>query len=195
MTYLLDSNVFIQAHRRYYAFDIVPGFWAFLQNYSTNNTIYSIETVKDELKKGGKEEDYLVKWMNHFQFQKLTEEVFSILSRSIIPFIGEDIRNNIRTNIPPNYEIEFEKFTQRDNADQFLIAYAQSYQCTIVTHEVSNPKDKNSKNQMSGKNYFKIPHLCSKLNKKYGWDLKCIDTFELLRQLKCQLILDETKAP
>jgi hypothetical protein len=25
--YLLDSNVFIEAYRRYYSFDICPGFW------------------------------------------------------------------------------------------------------------------------------------------------------------------------
>ena len=27
MKYLLDSNVFIEAKNRYYAFDICPGFW------------------------------------------------------------------------------------------------------------------------------------------------------------------------
>ena len=25
--YLLDANVYIQAHRRYYDFDICPGYW------------------------------------------------------------------------------------------------------------------------------------------------------------------------
>lgn len=27
--YILDANVFIEAHRRYYSFDIAPSFWNF----------------------------------------------------------------------------------------------------------------------------------------------------------------------
>lgn len=25
--FVLDTNVLVEAHRRYYAFDLVPGFW------------------------------------------------------------------------------------------------------------------------------------------------------------------------
>lgn len=34
--YLLDSNVFMEAKNRYYAFDIVPGFWQALINSAVN---------------------------------------------------------------------------------------------------------------------------------------------------------------
>ncbi len=30
--FVLDSNIFIEAHRRYYAFDICPGFWDSLRS-------------------------------------------------------------------------------------------------------------------------------------------------------------------
>lgn len=29
--YLLDANIFIQAKNRHYAFDVVPGFWRWLE--------------------------------------------------------------------------------------------------------------------------------------------------------------------
>lgn len=49
MAYLLDSDVFIEAKRRYYAFDFHPGFWEWLEQANGNGTLYSIDKVKDEL--------------------------------------------------------------------------------------------------------------------------------------------------
>lgn len=65
--YVLDANVFIEAARRYYAFDIAPPFWDILLQQANNGVIESIVRVKDELEKGkGKEEeeDELVRWAN-----------------------------------------------------------------------------------------------------------------------------------
>jgi len=41
--YVLDANVFIEAARRYYAFDIAPAFWANLNYQATRRRIQSIE--------------------------------------------------------------------------------------------------------------------------------------------------------
>jgi len=45
--YLLDSNVLIQAHRMYYPFDVVPGFWTKLIDLSNRGVIRSIDKVKE----------------------------------------------------------------------------------------------------------------------------------------------------
>src|SRR5258708_22013795 len=58
-TYILDSNVYIEAYQRYYAFDLVPGFWEFLKQRAAEGKIVSIDRVKDELEKG---KDDLADW-------------------------------------------------------------------------------------------------------------------------------------
>jgi hypothetical protein len=47
--YLLDSNVFIQAHQSYYSFDIAPGFWLALSRQHEAKRVFSIDKVKAEL--------------------------------------------------------------------------------------------------------------------------------------------------
>jgi len=49
--FVLDANVFIQAHRTYYSFDICPGFWLALLRQHSAKRVYSIDKVKDELLK------------------------------------------------------------------------------------------------------------------------------------------------
>ena len=41
--YLLDTNVFIEAKNRYYAFDIAPGFWTWLDTAHQKSLACSIE--------------------------------------------------------------------------------------------------------------------------------------------------------
>jgi len=63
--YVLDSNVFIEAARRYYAFDLAPRFWESLIEHANTGEIESIDWIKKELEKGkGKkgEEDELARW-------------------------------------------------------------------------------------------------------------------------------------
>jgi len=45
--YVLDTNVFVQAHRRHYAFDICPGFWDCLIHHHQTGRIVSIDRVRD----------------------------------------------------------------------------------------------------------------------------------------------------
>jgi hypothetical protein len=46
--FLLDANVFIEAHRRYYAFDICPGYWDALIAHHGSSRLFSIDRVRDE---------------------------------------------------------------------------------------------------------------------------------------------------
>lgn len=59
MTYLVDANVLIEAKNRYYAFDIAPGFWAWLDRAHQQATACSIEAVRNELLEG---DDELAEW-------------------------------------------------------------------------------------------------------------------------------------
>lgn len=49
VTYLLDANVFIEAKKRYYGFDICPGFWAYLEREMAAGSVRSLDAVKREL--------------------------------------------------------------------------------------------------------------------------------------------------
>lgn len=57
--YLLDANAFMEASRLYYAFDIAPGFWAWLETAITTGDLASVTAVKDEITAG---KDPLVHW-------------------------------------------------------------------------------------------------------------------------------------
>jgi len=61
MEYCLDTSVFTEAHRRYYDFDIAPGFWVAIENNIVNGKIVSPMMVKKEIDKG-KDKDQLVTW-------------------------------------------------------------------------------------------------------------------------------------
>lgn len=57
--YVLDANVFMQAHRRHYAFDICPGFWDSLLYFHQAGRIISLDRVKAEIDDG----DALAGWV------------------------------------------------------------------------------------------------------------------------------------
>jgi hypothetical protein len=63
-SYVLDSNVFIQAANQYYAFDLVPSFWEGLVWHADRGRVLSIDRVSQELTKG---QDELWSWArDHF---------------------------------------------------------------------------------------------------------------------------------
>lgn len=57
--FVLDANVFIEAARRYYAFDLAPKFWESLVHHATNGRIESIDRIYQELLRGS---DDLAEW-------------------------------------------------------------------------------------------------------------------------------------
>ena len=60
--FLLDANIFITAHRSYYALNLCPGFWDSLIHYFNAEQISSIDRVRDELVGYG---DELSDWVKH----------------------------------------------------------------------------------------------------------------------------------
>ena len=59
--FVLDTNVFIEAHHHYYAHDLCPGFWECLLHYCRENRVRSIDRVRDEILA---KPDELTEWVN-----------------------------------------------------------------------------------------------------------------------------------
>jgi hypothetical protein len=59
-TYLLDSNIFIQAKNLHYGLDFCPAFWQWLDEAHAAGTVCSIDSVRTELIAGN---DDLSAWI------------------------------------------------------------------------------------------------------------------------------------
>ena len=157
--YVLDSNVFIEAHKRYYAFDICPGFWKWLSHRSTRSGIVSIDHVKAELVGYG---DDLSEWAKdparEGLFADTTEQAVSDAYRRVIDWVEQN------PQFQPQAKSEFAA-----GADGWLVAYAIVYKNVLVTHEAPRPDAERT---------VPIPNVCEKFGVCY------MNTFEMLRQLQ-----------
>jgi len=160
-TYVLDANVFIEAARHYYAFDIVPSFWQMLIDHANNSLVLSIDRVKFELERG---KDELAKWANgsfHEQFASTEEEDVIAAYRKIM------VWSQGQAQFTPGAKAEFARV-----ADGWLVAYALANVCIVVTREQFNSE---------AKARIKIPNVCRAFGVQY------VDTFEMMRELGVRL--------
>lgn len=155
--YLLDANVFIEAHRRYYSFDICPDFWDWLKRKHEEDSVFSIKEVYDELCDS---EDELSEWAEKMSMRNFFKETDDMATINKV----RELMNWANT----------EKFTKAavdefySSADIFLVAYAKAHDFIIVTNEVY---DENIKKRV------KIPNACEFIGVEY------VDTFQLLRKV------------
>ena len=70
MAYLLDTNVFIEAKNRHYAFEFCPAFWDWIECSLKNGTVLIIEQVRSELLNA---EDELSAWMSDLSKEYFVE--------------------------------------------------------------------------------------------------------------------------
>ncbi|MBN1235997.1 MAG: DUF4411 family protein [Methanotrichaceae archaeon] len=156
-TYVLDANVFIEAARRYYAFDIAPRFWKLLIDQADNSFVLSIDHVKVELEKG---KDELAKWAkNDFHecfISTEDDEVIAAYRRIMIWSQGQ-------AQFTDAAKAEFASV-----ADGWLVAYALAKGCIVVTLEQF---DANIRRRV------KVPNACQAFGVKY------VDTFQMMREL------------
>lgn len=159
--YQLDANVFIEAARRYYAFDLVPTFWERLVDLANDGRVESIDRVRDELLRG---KDELAEWIDgHFSEAFAStddEEVMQSYSQIITWAMNQDQYT----------EAAKEEFARV--ADGWLVAYAHCKGHTLVTHEVPS---------QGSKKRVAIPDVCNAFNVSY------LDTFKMLRNLGVKL--------
>ena len=157
-TYALDANIFIEAKRRYYAFDLCPAFWAALIRYHREGRICSIDKVCDELEAG---DDELSAWIS----SEVPEQFFaSTDDASVVSWFGQ-MAAWVQQQAQFNAEAKAEFAA---GADGWLIAFAKAKGMTVVTHEVLAP---------DARNRVPIPNVCA------AFQVPSMDTFAMLKQL------------
>ncbi len=159
--YLLDANVFIEAARRYYAFDLTPRFWEHLVRLAEAGQIQSIDRVKQELERG---KDELATWIKG----AFNSAFASTDDTDVIRSFAE-----IMTWVQGQNQFwDAAKANFAGGADGWLVAYARVKGCVIVTHEVAAP---------DARRKVPIPNVCEVFN------ITFVDTFEMLRRLGVRL--------
>ncbi|MCY4267917.1 MAG: DUF4411 family protein, partial [Flavobacteriaceae bacterium] len=134
MQYLLDSNIYIEGFKRYYAMDICPGFWELLVSHSTKNRIYSIDRVKDEL---NAKDDELKNWVFNAPSELFVSTAKIHISRAYSEVV-EWVNGNAQFK-------DYAKTKFFEGADGWLVV-AEAYvnKSILVTHE-KNKYDPNVK--------------------------------------------------
>lgn len=162
MAYLLDTGVFIEAKRRFYGMDFVPGYWDWLMREARAGTIRSIEKVADEI---GAQQDELSAWA-------------ATLPNGF--FLRPD--NAFNTSFPQVSQWALGSGYQAAAyneflgvADSYLVAQALAGGHAVVTLE--KPLTTPSKKRI------KVPDACA------GVGIKCMTPYELMRLRGVRLVL------
>jgi predicted nucleic acid-binding protein len=160
MAYLLDSNAFIEAKKRWYGFDFCPAYWDWLDAAHEAGSVFSIERVADEILAG---DDALSDWARDRAdsfFLRPDGLVLASLSQlSAWVTAGQYDQSAVATFL--------------DVADSYLVAHAHAYGHTVVTHE----KVANSRRNV------KIPNACAEMDVKY------LTPFEMLRIERARFVV------
>jgi hypothetical protein len=159
VVYVLDANVFIEAAKGYYAFDIVPGFWKKLEHYASSGRIKSIDRVlRIELEKVG---DQVEQWAkgNFIHAFAPTHDI------DVVQSYGQVMQwVYAQGQFGEAHKAKFAK-----DPDGWLIAYARVRDCVVVTLEKEVPASSSK---------VKIPNVCRAFNVPF------CDTFAMLRALR-----------
>jgi hypothetical protein len=165
MAYLLDTNAFIEARKRWYGFDFCPAYWDWLQTAHDAGTVFSIERVADEIQAG---DDDLVGWSRargEQFFLRPDGAVLASLSRLSSWATGGACEPAAVT-------------TFLDIADSYLVAHAHAHGHTVVTMEVVSNSPR----------IIKVPNAC------VAMDVRYVNVFTMLRTERARFVLDVTSS-
>lgn len=154
--YVLDANVLIQAKRRFYPFDVVPGYWEALCWHRAHGRVCSIDKVADELERGG---DALWPWAR----DAFDQAGFVSTAGAVAEFGQMAAWVQAQAQFFPAAKAEF-----MGVADGWLAAYAKAEGKILVTLEEHKPDAKN-----------KVPLV----NVCLAFGVEAISPFEMLRRL------------
>lgn len=153
--FVLDANVFIEAAKGYYAFDLAPKFWDGLLAHANAGRLCTIDRVAAEIASPVPLHD----WINT-TFSGCVKA--SNTPKTIAHFAGL-MQWAQGQPILPAAKHEFANV-----ADAWLVAYSKAVNGTLVTHETF---DANCRRRV------KIPNACQHLG------VQCVDTFAMIRAL------------
>ena len=156
---VLDTSVFVQAHRNYYSQDICPGFWDLLDHFAKSDHILSIDRVSDEIFAPEVPDDLSV-WA-----KQAPPGLFTSTSDQAVVDAFKRMQKWVQGTAQFSAEA---KETFAEVADGWVTAYAKAHSAVVVTQEVFSAEVKKR---------VPIPNVCQ----AFGVD--CIDTFEMLRRL------------
>jgi hypothetical protein len=156
----LDSNVLMEAHRKYYSFDIAPGFWSSIAREAHNGVVRSPLSVLGEILEGT-EKDQLKIWA-----KGKGKELFVVSGKDEQEAVGE-----ISAYVIATYSQHQAAFFL-SKADPWVISHALVGNGIVVTQEAPVGPDSTK---------VKIPNVCKQFK------VKCINTYDLLRTLKIVL--------
>lgn len=161
MAFLLDSNVFIDAHKRYYGLGLCPGFWDWLLAANAAGAVASIEKVYEELKDFGDDLSVWAKARDDRFFLKPDADGMASLARVAIWASGQSYR--------PAAVAHF-----LSGADCLLVAQAHAGKHVVVTHELPVP---------AALKVVKIPDACRALGVVY------VSPFQMLKSERAKFVL------
>jgi hypothetical protein len=162
--YVLDTNIFIQAHRVSYPLDVAKSFWNLIHTLASDGKIITIDKVKAEIDNN---DDELSEWID----SNLPEEFFKpsdtekVLAEYALMAPWAESRSD-------HYQRgAIDEFLDFDNADAWLVSYCKATGDTLVTQETSNP---------GRKNRIPIPQACQ------HFDVNYCNMIEMFRSLRVQ---------
>jgi hypothetical protein len=156
--FVLDANVFIEAHKRYYAFDICPGYWATLLDRHSGGRVCSIDRVRDELLD---QSDALADWVRQIPgafFVRTGNRPEAEWYGRIMTWL--QAQSAYSTAAKTDFAAK---------ADGWLIAHAKAQGLTVATDEVLNPAIRRR---------VPVPNVCVAFGVDY------VNTFDMLRALR-----------
>lgn len=159
MSWLLDTNVFVQAARREYGLDFCPAFWDWLVEANAGGRVHSIEKVLAELVPGDDIADWAAAQSSSFFLP------FQPSDASSLAHVASWAKSG---NFTAAAAAEF-----LSTADSQLVAVALARKLTVVTHEVPS----NSKQRI------KVPVACVGLGVPYA------SPYEMLRKERARFVL------
>lgn len=163
MKYCLDANVFIESHRRYYAFDIAPPFWDALAGWGVEQILCGTRAVYEDLVK---DDDELSHWV-----KSDGKALFLDPDPATYQCFGE-IGDLVASDYEPQLVSAF-----LGCSDPWVIACAKANGLIVVTMETLRQEVPKKGGKIGGRK-IQIPNVCQKVGVSF------IDTFVLLRDLK-----------
>lgn len=160
MAYLLDSDVLMEGRKRYYSFEICPGFWEWIERRHAEGTVLSVEKVKAEIGDGN---DALVTWAGN-----QPQSFFAPVDEATQAAFGTVTQWAMNQTYTARAVGEF-----LQKADFFLVAHALAHSLTLVTHE----------REAATPSKIKIPNAC------LGLGIPVTNPFEMLRREGARFVL------
>lgn len=172
--YILDTNVYIQAHIGYYHHDIAPSYWDVLKGFGDRGLIVSPKQVRDEITS---KDEWLSTW-------KRNNKVFLDSDLTDIMIYLNQVRNKYKEVYDSNFALLRRKYTSRyipsrdkplSDPDMFVIATALFYKAKFPSMDIVLVTKEND--NITPFKSVRIPHVSRAL------DIRCIDDFQFLKEV------------